>query len=73
MRELKWKRCAKDIYVDLTIHNIGTTPAVSKFNAAMVRVLRVLVNLGIAMVVILSIILIKEASYKHTQNIWEKL
>ena len=41
---LKWKRCPKDIYVDLTVLNIGTASSVSKFNAAMVRVLRVFVN-----------------------------
>ena len=44
---MKWIRCPKDIYVDLTVLKIGTASAVSKFDAGMVRVLRVLVKLVI--------------------------
>ena len=44
---LIWKRCPQNIYVELTVLEIGTASTVINFNDGMIGMLRVLAKLGI--------------------------
>ena len=47
LNALIWKRCPKNIYVGLTVLEIGTASAVTNFNHGMAGILKVLAKLDI--------------------------